>query len=126
LDDKLLYTCQETKPNTAVTSLCKYLGLDYKRNVSGYEFWGLKRPDVIEKLQRSQSKKRKCADNSEDADVISNSQTKKTACSILYLKKVSKTRIRNAGTTKCLKPQARSDRNKLIHEIGQFTSFGDV
>jgi len=37
-----------------------HLKLEYTRNISGFEFWGLQQPHVIQQLQEAQmSKKRK-------------------------------------------------------------------
>ena len=57
LNAKLLYTCKESKPTTALRNVLNHLNLEYTRNISGFEFWGLQRPEVIEQLQRAQCQK---------------------------------------------------------------------
>lgn len=60
LNGDLLYTCNESKPTTAMRNVFNHLKLEYTRNISGFEFWGLQQPHVIQQLQEAQmSKKRK-------------------------------------------------------------------
>jgi hypothetical protein len=129
-----LYTTQEVKPTTAVRNVFNFLKIeDYKKKISGYEFFGFQRPDVIKQLQAKVCKPvaNKCRKRSLNEDFpqstpINGTIKKKFVSQYGLLDKVANTKTRNAGPTRYLKPTARKERNTLIHEMVKFTSFNDV
>ena len=53
-DGQTVFTSAETKPKTTLNKVFDYLKLEnYKKNLSGYEFFGLTRPEVIQQLHFS-------------------------------------------------------------------------
>ena len=130
-----VFTSAETKPTTTLNNVFEYLKLEkYKKNLSGYEFFGLIRPEVIQQLHQCLNKvnvrKRKPAESLEPNNLDGSSRIKwKPAAALMpypLLEKLSKTKTRNAGPTSGLQIKSQKDRNALVHEAIQFTSFNHV
>ena len=99
---------------------------NYKKKISGYEFFGLQRPDVIKQLQAKVSRKRKCGGDIQEPGPIYDTKKKKNVSQYPLLDKVANIKTRDAGPTMSLKPQAQKQRNTLIQEMVKFTSSEDV
>ena len=126
-----LYTAQEVKPTTAVRNVFDFLKIkEYKKKIYGYEFFGFQRPDVIKQLQALAKvcRKRQLNDDLAESTTINDTRVRKRKIVSQYplLDKVANTKTRNAGPTNALKPQARKERNTLVHEMVKFTSSNDV
>ncbi|CAB4015700.1 Hypothetical predicted protein, partial [Paramuricea clavata] len=126
-----LYTTQEVKPTTPVRNVLDFLKIkEYKKNISGYEFFGFQRPDVIKQLQALAKvcRKRQLYDDLAEFTTINDTTVIKRKFVSQYplLDKVANTKTRNAGPTNALKPHARKERNTLVHEMVKFTSSNDV
>ena len=126
-----LYTTQEVKPTIAVRIVFDFLKIkEYKKNISGYEFFGFQRPDVIKQLHALAKvcRKRQLYDDLGESTTINDTRVRKRKIVSQYplLDKVANTKTRNAGPTNALKPQARKERNTLVHEMVKFTSSNDV
>ena len=111
-----LYTTQEVKPTTAVRNVFDFLKIkEYKKNISGYEFFGFQRPDVIKQLQALAKvcRKRQLYDDLAESTTINDTRVRKRKIISQYplLDKVANTKTRNAGPTNALKPKARKERN---------------
>ena len=56
-DGQTVFTFAEIKPTTTLNKVFEYLKLEnYKKNLSGYEFFGLTRPEVIQQLHQCSNK----------------------------------------------------------------------
>ena len=128
-DDQTVFTFAETKPTT-LNKVFEYFILEnYKKNLSGYEFFGLIRPEVIQQLHQCLNKvnvrKRKPAECLEPNNLDGSSRIKRKPAAALMpyplLEKLSKTKTRNAGPTSGLQIKSQKDRNALVHEAVQFT-----
>lgn len=124
-----LYPTQEVKPTTAVRNVFNFLKIkDYRKKISGYEFFGFQRKDVIRQLQAKVSRKRQLSTDEDLFTTLDDTRVvkKKFVSQYPLLDKIANTKTRNAGPTKSLKPQGRKERNTLIHEMVKFTSSNDV
>ncbi len=86
---------------------------DYKKKITGYEFFCFQRPDVINQLQAKVCKPvaNKCRKRSLNEDFpqstpIDGTIKKKIVSQYALLDKVANTRTRNAGPARNLKPEA--------------------
>ncbi|CAB4039571.1 Hypothetical predicted protein, partial [Paramuricea clavata] len=133
-DSQTIFTLAETKPTTTLNKVFEYLKLNYKKNLSGYEFLGLTRPEVIQQIHQCSSEvnvgKSKPAESLEPNNLNSASRLKwkPDAVPMPYplLEKLLKNKTRNAGPTSSLQVKSQKDRNALVHEAVQFTSFNDI
>ena len=72
---------------------------NYKKKISGYEFFGLQRPDVIKQLQAKVSRKRKCGGDIQEPGPIYDTKKKKNVSQYPLLDKVANIKTRDAGPT---------------------------
>ena len=134
-DGKIIFTSMEARPTTTMKKVFEFLNLqNYNKNLSGYEFFGLTRTDVISQLSECSSKSRKRKSNDNDhvgQNNVDNSKGMKRIpvgqfSHYPLLDKLSKTKTRNAGPTSSLQCKSQKERNALVHEAVKFTSFNDV
>lgn len=112
---------EDSEISVAVNTLLKKINCVGTKHWSGYEFFGLSKPDVVQTLQRMVGATSSLTTTSEKVE----SRQKKKKKDIL--KNVENILNRNAGPTKDLSRQAYKDaRNKAIHSVVDAASFGDV
>ena len=72
-----MYTTQEAKSTTAMKNVFNFLEIgNYKKKISGYEFFGLQRQDVIKQLQAKVSRKRKSDGDIQESNPIYDTKKK--------------------------------------------------
>lgn len=105
---------------SAVTLALEKISHTTKKNWSGYEFFGLLKPDVLNLIIVPPQ-----SDNNDDSKKKKFSDYKDTDRSIL--RDAENLHIRDGGATSNLKSkQAQRNRNGTIHKLVQFASFHDV
>lgn len=128
---EIVYTTSETKPTRATKNVFKFLKLDsYKKNLSGYTFFGLTRDEVLKLFvsETGNRQKKRTRDQQTSTDNDSLPAKRKPLSDLQYplLDSLQKTKTRNAGPTSTLKGKSKKQRNELVHEAVKFTSFNDV
>ena len=121
VENPIIEFCSENLPNVMKSSF-KKLDVSCKKHWSGFEFFGLDKPDVIELCTQHTA--------NENGNQLAGEEKKR--CKVDYqsddiAKAVLDIRHRNAGETSSLKSQkAVANRNLTIHKIVEHVSFGDV
>ena len=119
---------QSTKPTIAMNEILKNLGISKRRNLSGYEFFGFNRSDVLKVIKapievyKDPLLKTLC-DGVNDADLECTGSKKSNLC----FEKLSAIMNRNAGPTSELKnTKSQKSRNAAIYDSVKLVSFDDV
>ena len=110
------FTSQSYNITESMNLLFEDLKIIPKKKWSGYEFYGLTRPEILTEIIQNNSGQQTATINKKmpplDYSVLLDAQN---------------VRQRNAGPTSLLKSSAaQKKRNELIHELVKFSSFGDV
>ena len=107
-------SCSSENCNLCLKQMLSELHIkSYKK--SGFDFFGLTRPEILNVLINNKSISITCK------------KSKKVCEANELFGNILKVRNRNAGPTSSLKSSAaQTKRNSLIHEVVDFTSFGDI